>query len=36
MAPEPEYWKDDIQDLVDLIMDKNSPLKDLKSLEVMK
>ena len=33
MAPEPEYWKDDIQDLVDLIMDKNSPLKNLKSLE---
>ena len=29
----PEYWKKDIEDLIDLIMDKESPLKEMKSLE---
>ena len=29
----PEYWKKDIEDLVSMIMDKESPLKELKSLE---
>ena len=31
----PEYWKGDIEDLVSLIMDEDSPLKNLKSLEEM-
>lgn len=31
--PEPEYWRKDIEDLIDLIMDKDSPLKEIKSLE---
>ena len=33
MAPEPIYWKKDIEDLISLIMDKDSPLKKLNSLE---
>lgn len=33
MSPQPEYWKKDIEDLVALIMDEDSPLKELKSLE---
>ena len=33
MAPEPVYWKKDIDDLISLIMDEDSPLKELKSLE---
>ena len=29
----PEYWKKDIEDLISMIMDKESPLKELKSLD---
>lgn len=30
---EPEWRKEDIQDIVNLIMDKDSPLKEMRSLE---
>lgn len=33
MSPQPEYWKKDIDDLIDLIMDKDNPLKQLKNME---
>ena len=31
--PQPEYFQEEIDNLVELIMDKDSPLKELKSLE---
>lgn len=33
---EPEYWRQDIEDLVSLIMDEDSPLKELKTLEELR
>lgn len=34
MSPAPEWTQDDIDDIVALIMDKESPLFELKNMEV--
>ena len=33
MTPAPEWTKEDVKDLVDLIMNSNMYIKDLKNLE---